>query len=73
MAVGWRVKGIWEEAAGQEIRGPYGQIGGDLEREYKERHILIKRYIMGSGRNLLLWKFPGIQKDDTPVKILINS
>ena len=38
--------------------------GGRIERESKERDILIEGAIMGLTRNLALEKYPGIHKDD---------
>lgn len=41
-----------------------GQMNNENERKNNERGILIHRVIMGSKRNLVLEKSPGIRKDD---------
>ena len=39
-------------------------VGGGMERENKERGILIEGAILGFGRNLISGNLPGIHKDN---------
>ena len=48
----------------ENLREQDSRDGRRTEREIKERDILIEGAIMGSARNLILERSPGIHKDN---------